>query len=94
MWVLAQIKSETSLEAKMAKWKLSSFQAHQRKAGFLGKSANAGKMEGSRKRGRLYMRWMHSIKEAMGMRVQEPSRGLEHRTLWTPFILRISRSES
>ena len=39
---------------------------HHEKAGFFGKDNNAGKIDGSRKRGRPRMRWSDSIKEAIG----------------------------
>ena len=44
-----------------------------------------GKIEGSRKRGRPNMRWSSCI-QAIGMIVQELSRGVEDRILWTSLI--------
>ena len=67
-WVLEQIKTITLLKAKMTKLKLSYFGHIMRRQGSLGKkTATLGKTEGSRKRGRKNMRWIHSIKEAIGM---------------------------
>lgn len=40
---------------------------HHEKAGFVGKDNNAGKAEGSRKRGRPNTRWVDSKKEAVVM---------------------------
>ena len=50
-----------------------------------------GKVEGSRKRGRPNMRWIDSIKEAIGMSLQKLSRAVEDRRLWTSLIHRVTR---
>ena len=52
------------------------------------------KIEGSSKRGRPNMRWTDSIKEAIVTSRQELSRAVEHRTLWTSFVHRVSGSQS
>lgn len=44
------------------------------------------KTEGSRKRGRQNMRWINSIKEAIGMCLHELSRAVEDRTRWLSLI--------
>ena len=43
------------------------------------KAIMQGKVEGSRKTGRPNMRWVNSIKEAIGMSLQELSRAVEDR---------------
>ena len=51
--------------------------AQHEKAGFFGNDNNAGKMEGSRRRGRPNMRQIDSIKESTGMMsLQELSRAV------------------
>ena len=93
-WVLEQVKPEISLEANVAKLKLSYLQAHRETAGLFGKDSNAGKREGSRERGRPARKGTDSIKEATSMSLQGLSRAVEDRTLWTPFIHRVARSQN
>ena len=45
----------------------------------MGKTVRRGKGEGSRKRGRLNVRWIDYIKEAIGLNLQELSRAVEDR---------------
>ena len=44
------------------------------------------KIEGSKQRGKPNMRWMDSRKESIGMSLQELSRAVKDRTLWTSAI--------
>ena len=46
------------------------------------------KIEGRRKKGTPNMRLIDSLKEAMGMSLQELSRPIADKTLWTSLILR------
>ena len=87
-----QIKPELLLEAKMIKLRLSYFGHIMRRQDSLEKTIMLGKVEGSRKRGRPNMRWIDSIEEAIGMSLQELSRAVEDRTLWTSLIHRVARS--
>ena len=93
-WVLEQIKPELLLEAKMIKLRLSYFGHIMRRQDSLEKTIMLGKVEGSRKRGRANMRWIDPIKEAIGLSLQELSRAVEDRTLWTSLIHRVTRSRS
>ena len=61
--------------------------------GSLGKTTMLGKIEGSRKKGRKY-EMGHSIKEAIGLRLQEQSKALEDVTLWTSLLHRAVRTHS
>lgn len=51
------------------------------------------KLGGGKNRGRTNMR-IDSIKLAIGMSLQELSRVVEDRTLWTRLIHRVTRSQS
>ena len=53
-----------------------------------------GKIEGSRKNERQNLRWIDSVKGTVGLNLQEVSRAVEDRTLWTSLILRVTRSQS
>lgn len=79
---------EKLLDAKMTKLKLFYFGYKMRSQHSLGKIINLGKTEGNKKRGRSHMRGIDSIMEAMGMILQELSRAIEERTLWTSLIHR------
>ena len=63
---LKQIKPETSLETKMIKLMLSYFRHIMRRPILWGENAKEI-LASSRKRERLIVRWMDSIKEAMGL---------------------------
>ena len=93
-WVLEQIKPELSLEAKMVKLRLSSFGHVMRRQDSLEKTIILGKVEGSRKRGRPNMSWIYSIKEAIGMCLQELSKAIENKVVWASLIHRVPRSQS
>lgn len=68
-WVLEQTNSETLLEAKMTKLKLSYFWHIMRRQSSLEKTIMVGKREGRRKRKTKYER-TDSIKEAIGINLQ------------------------
>lgn len=53
-----------------------------------------GKIEGSRKIGRPNMRWISSIKEAIGRSLQKLCRAVEDWTFWSSLIHRVSKSWS
>ena len=55
-----------------------------------------GKVEGSRERGRPNMSWIDSIRGAitLSLWLQELSRTVEDRTLWTSLIQRVTRRQS
>lgn len=68
-WALEQIKPATSPEAEMTKQKLSYIRDIMRRQSSLKKTIMVGKIESSKKRGTSDMRWIDSLKEAIGMRV-------------------------
>ena len=74
---LGQIKPELFLEAKMLKLRLSSFGHIMRRDRILWKrerlAKKFSKVESSRKRGRLNMRWTDSLKKPVGLHLQELS---------------------
>ena len=72
--------------------KLPSFCNIMRRQVSLEKAIVLEKMECSSNRGRLPMRCIDSIQEAIGMMLQELSRAFEDRTLWTSLIRRFARS--
>ena len=85
-WVLEKIKLKISLEAKIKQLKLSYFGHIMRRQGSLEKIILLGKIEGRTKKVTPNMRWIDSIKEVIGMSLQELSRDIEHRRLWISLI--------
>lgn len=95
-WVLVQFKSEASLEVnKNNKTETVLLLVHHKKAGFfLEKTTMLGKIEDNRKRETTNLRWVDSIKETIGLSLQELSRAIEDSTLKTWLIHRFNRSHS
>ena len=92
-WVLEQINPELSLEAKNDKTEVVLLWVYQEKAAFFGKDDNVGKNRRQKNRGKPNMRWIDSIKEAIGMSLQKLSRAAEDRTLWTSLTSSIARGQ-
>lgn len=91
--VLEQVKPETSLETKNDKTidKSGLLWEHSEKAGFFENYNNPGKIEGNKKKGRPNMRWIHSMKEAIGGSPQELDWAVEGRTFCTSLIHMVTR---
>ena len=77
----------------MIKLRLSYFAHIMRWQDSLEKTVVLEKFKGRRKR-RPNMRRSDSIKKAMGMSLQELSRAVEDRTLWTSLVHSVARSRS
>ena len=67
-----EISPEYSLEGLMLKVKLQSFDHLMRRADSLEKTLMLGKIEGRRKRGRQWMRWLDGITDSMDMGLSRP----------------------
>ena len=65
--ILKEISPEYSLEGLMLNLKLQYFGHLMRKADSLEKTLMLGKIEGGRRRGRQWMRWLDGIADSMGM---------------------------
>ena len=87
--VLEQSKPEASLEAKMTKLKLFYFGHIRRRQGSLGEKTAPGKQKAAGKED-TKLRQVDSITEATSMSVQERSRAVEDRTVWTSLIHRVT----
>ena len=64
--------------------------AYHEKADSLETTIMLGNVDSSRKRGGPNMRWMDSLRQATGLRLQELSRAVEDRTLLTTHIHRVA----
>ena len=70
--ILKDISPEYSLEGLMLKLKLQYFGHLMRKADSLEKTLMLGKIEGGRRRGRQWMRWLGGITDSMEMSLSKP----------------------
>ena len=70
-WILKEISPEYSLEGLMQKLKLQYFGHLMQGADSLEKILRLGKTEGKRRRGRQWMRWLHSITNSMDMNLSK-----------------------
>lgn len=75
----------------MTKLKLSYLRHIRRRQGSLETTIMLRKIEGSKKRERPNMRWIDTIKEAIGTSLQELSRAVEDGTLWAALNHRLPR---
>ena len=66
----------------MMKLRWASFEHFMRRQDSLEQKIRLGKVEGSGKRGRPNRRWMDSLKEDTGLRLQELGRAVEDRSFW------------
>ena len=79
----------------MTTLKLSYFMHIRRREGSLEKTVMLGKIESTQRENRgPKMRQVDPIKKAIGMCLQELSRAVEDRTLWTSLIHRVTRNQS
>lgn len=72
----SQIKPELSLEAQITKLRPSYFGHFRKRQEPLEKTVATEKMEGSRKRGRLRMKWIDAIEESTALSLQHLSKSV------------------
>ena len=53
-----------------------------------------GKIEGTRKRGRLRTRWMNGVKEAVRMKLGQLKEEVKDRELWRKVIMEVTRNRT
>lgn len=59
-----------------------------------GNDSTSGQNRRQQERGKLNLRWIDSMKEAIGVNLQELSRAAKDRTLWALFSHRVTRTDS
>ena len=80
--ILKEINPEYSLEGLMLKLKLQFFGYLMRRANSLEKTLMLGKIQGIRRRGRQWMRWLDGITDAMDMNFGKRGEMVRDREAW------------
>jgi hypothetical protein len=84
--VLEDIKPKRSLEATILQLKLRYFGHIMRAKRSLERDIMLGKVEGHRKQGKTRMRWLDSIKEATGLRLEDLKEAVQDRKKWRMLV--------
>jgi hypothetical protein len=84
--VLEDVKPKTSLEATILRLKLRYFDHVMREKRSLERDNMLGQVEGHRKQRKPRMRWLDSIKEATGLRLEDLRKAVQDRKKWCALV--------
>jgi hypothetical protein len=84
--VLVQVNPKSSLEATILRLKLRYFGHVMRAKGSLERDIMLGQVEGYRRQGKPRMRWLDSIKEATGLRLEVLKETVQDRKKWRKLV--------
>jgi hypothetical protein len=84
--VLEDVKPKRSLEATILPLKLRYFGQVMRAKRSLERDIMLGKVEGHRKQGKSRIRWLDSIKEATGLRLEDLKEAVQDRKNWRTLV--------
>ena len=90
--ILKEISPEYSLEELMLKLKLQSFGHLMRITDSFEKTLILGKIEGRRRRGRQWMRWLYGTMDLMDVSLSELRQFVMDREAWRAAIHRVAKS--
>jgi hypothetical protein len=83
---LEDVKPKRSLEATILRLKLRYFGHVMRATRSLERDIMLGQVEGHRKQGKPRTRWLHSIKEATGLRLEDLREAVQDRKKWRTLV--------
>jgi hypothetical protein len=83
---LEDVKSKRSLEATILRLKLRYFGHAMRAKGSLERDIMLGQVAGHKGQGKPRMRWLDGIKEATGLRLEDPKEAVRDRKKWRTLV--------